>query len=180
MIGPYLHSLEVSKLSECSDEIKKDTVHFGFKCTSSLLKYEELHVEYPTDIARLKKDASAFALRNPNLNETALPNADYLVIYNATILTMDTGYLNTDVLHDALVVVRSGSIEAIVGIRDAAAYIPFGAKTFDAQGGYLIPGFIDVHAHWNGFGSYYPSRSWELETFLAYGITTLHKYVPVH
>lgn len=43
--------------------------------------------------------------------------------------------------------------------------------------GYVVPGFIDVHAHWNGFETMYPARSWELETFLAYGVTTLHKYV---
>ena len=41
-----------------------------------------------------------------------------------------------------------------------------------------MPGFIDVHAHWNGFGAPYPAKSWEMETFLAYGVTTLHKYVP--
>ena len=43
--------------------------------------------------------------------------------------------------------------------------------------GYVVPGFIDVHAHWNGMGEQYPARSWELETFLAYVVTTLHKYV---
>lgn len=40
-----------------------------------------------------------------------------------------------------------------------------------------MPGFIDVHAHWGGFGTRYPATSWEHETFLAYGVTTLHKYV---
>lgn len=40
--------------------------------------------------------------------------------------------------------------------------------------GLLTPGFVDVHAHWNGFSVQLPTRSWELETFLAYGITTLH------
>lgn len=43
--------------------------------------------------------------------------------------------------------------------------------------GFVVPGYIDVHAHWEGFGHYFPSRSWEMETFLAYGVTTLHKYV---
>ena len=41
--------------------------------------------------------------------------------------------------------------------------------------GLVIPGFVDVHAHWEGFSNYYPARSWEMETFLAYGVTTLHK-----
>lgn len=39
---------------------------------------------------------------------------------------------------------------------------------------FVVPGFIDVHAHWGGFDSLYPAKSWELETFLAYGVTTLH------
>ena len=43
--------------------------------------------------------------------------------------------------------------------------------------GFVIPGFIDVHAHWEGFSDRFPAKSWEMETFLAYGITTLHKYV---
>lgn len=43
--------------------------------------------------------------------------------------------------------------------------------------GFVTPGFIDVHAHWNGFADRFPAKSWEMETFLAYGVTTLHKYV---
>ena len=43
--------------------------------------------------------------------------------------------------------------------------------------GYVLPGFIDMHAHWNGFSDRFPASSWELETFLAYGVTTMHKCV---
>ncbi|CAL1703396.1 unnamed protein product [Somion occarium] len=171
-LGPYLHSLEVSDLSKCSNAVTKDPIHFGIDCTKSLLHYEEIVVEYPTDIHRLKQDATVAAMKTHGNNETAFSNADFLVIYNATLLTMDSGYLKNDILHDALIVVRSGEIEAIVGVHDLV--IPYGATTFDAQGGFVVPGFIDVHAHWNGFADYYPARSWELETFLAYGVTTLH------
>lgn len=41
--------------------------------------------------------------------------------------------------------------------------------------GFITPGFIDVHARWNGYITTYPGRSWEMETFLAYDVTTLHK-----
>ena len=41
----------------------------------------------------------------------------------------------------------------------------------------MIPGFIDAHAHWDGYDTIYPAKSWEQETFLAHGVTTLHKYV---
>jgi imidazolonepropionase-like amidohydrolase len=58
--------------------------------------------------------------------------------------------------------------------------IPFGfllilfRNSFLHSIGYVIPGFVDVHAHWNGFDNRYPAKSFELETFLAYGVTTLH------
>lgn len=41
--------------------------------------------------------------------------------------------------------------------------------------GFVIPGFIDAHAHWDGYDTLYPAKSWEQETFLAHGVTTLHK-----
>jgi len=43
--------------------------------------------------------------------------------------------------------------------------------------GIVTPGFIDVHAHWNGhFGWPFPlpARDWQHVAFLAYGVTTLH------
>ena len=111
---------------------------------------------------------------------------------NATLLTFDTGALKSDILHDAVLVTRAGEIEAIAGVHDVV--IPYGATVLDVQGGdeclrllclrrlinvpwlgFIVPGFIDVHAHWNGFITTYPARSWEMETFLAYGVTTLHK-----
>ncbi|THH26786.1 hypothetical protein EUX98_g7409 [Antrodiella citrinella] len=169
LLGPYIHSVEVSKIRDCSSQIHQDPLDFGISCTKNLLSYQELVITHSSDVHRLKSDAQAASLHT---EESAVSNADFLVIYNATLLTMDGDSAKTDLLHDGLMVVRNGKIAAILGVQDAV--IPYGATTFDAQGGFVIPGFIDVHAHWNGFAFYYPSGSWELETFLAYGVTTLH------
>ncbi|KAH8100212.1 hypothetical protein BXZ70DRAFT_893558 [Cristinia sonorae] len=169
LLGPFIHFIEISKIQSCSSQIRKDQLNFGISCTRHLLSYQELIITHSTDIHRLKAEARTASLHE---DEVAIANADYLVIYNATLLTMDGEGPKTDLLHDSLLVVRDGKIMAILGVYDAV--IPYGATSIDAQGGYVIPGFIDVHAHWDGFSSPYPARSWELETFLAYGVTTLH------
>ncbi len=33
-----------------------------------------------------------------------------------------------------------------------------------------------MHAHWDAIGNPIPARSWEMQTFLSYGVTTMHKY----
>ncbi|KAI0637449.1 hypothetical protein C8Q77DRAFT_1155282 [Trametes polyzona] len=168
-LGPWLHYVDVSELSWCSKAAGRDTTTFGIECAKRFPKYQELVVEYPSDVHRLKKEAAAFS--EEKYGEEAAPHADFFVIANATLLTMETGDLKTDVLHDAVLVTRNGEIEAIVGVHDVA--IPYGATVLDAQGGFVVPGFIDVHAHWTSPETH-PSRNWQLEAFLAYGVTTLH------
>ncbi|KAG6903543.1 hypothetical protein DXG01_017036, partial [Tephrocybe rancida] len=56
-LGPYLHSLEISKLKKCSSAIDEDPVNFGISCVKNQLRYQEVVVEHSTDIARLKRDA---------------------------------------------------------------------------------------------------------------------------
>ncbi|KAI0355021.1 hypothetical protein OH77DRAFT_1425075 [Trametes cingulata] len=169
-LGSWLHHVDVSKLSACAKAAEQDPTTFGIACTKTLPKYQEVVVEYPSDVKRLKKEAASFAAHK--YGEEASKHADFFVIANATLVTMETGDLKSDVLRDAVIVTRNGEIEAIVGVHDAV--IPYGATVLDVEGGFIVPGFIDVHAHWNGFDTMYPARSWEMETFLAYGVTTLH------
>ncbi|KAJ7284597.1 hypothetical protein C8J57DRAFT_1289035, partial [Mycena rebaudengoi] len=164
LLGPYLHSLEVSKLSKCASKIKHDTTTFGISCVKGLLEYQEIVVEHSTDIARLKRDSAAVQANNAN--------SDVFVIINATLLTMEKGDAERDLIHDGVLTIRGGVIERVG--TSVNFVVPSGATIFDAQGGFVVPGFIDVHAHWNGFGDRYPAKSWELEAFLAYGVTTLH------
>ncbi|KAI0737876.1 hypothetical protein C8Q80DRAFT_1275924 [Daedaleopsis nitida] len=169
-LGPYLHYIDVSKSDACSETVQKDPDTLGIECTKSYTEWQEVDVEYESDISRLKREAAA--LSASRFGEEGLKNADFFIIANATLVTMETGDLKSDVLHDAVLVTRGGEIEAIVGVHDAV--FPYGATVFDAEGGFVVPGFIDVHAHWNGFVTNFPARSWEMETFLSYGVTTLH------
>jgi len=168
-LGPYLHWVDVADLKSCSSATERDALTFGVACTRNLPHFQEVVVDYPSDIRRLKAEATASIAHE---DAAALANADIFVIANATLVTMETGDLRADVLEDAILVTRGGQIEAIVGTQDAV--IPYGASVLNAEGAFIVPGFIDVHAHWNGFDTLYPARSWEMETFLAYGVTTLH------
>ncbi|TFY58581.1 hypothetical protein EVJ58_g6333 [Rhodofomes roseus] len=161
--------LDVADLKSCLSVAKRDDPTVGFACTRNLPHFQEVIVDYTSDIRRLKNEAAA---STAHADEEALASADFFVIANATLLTMESGDLRSDILEDAILVTRGGQIEAIVGAQDAV--IPYGATVFNAEGAFIVPGFIDVHAHWNGFETLYPARSWELETFLAYGVTTLH------
>ncbi|KAJ8474259.1 hypothetical protein ONZ45_g16009 [Pleurotus djamor] len=184
-LGPFLHSIQLSQVAKCAKAIEYDSSTFGIECLHRYVQWEEVLVEHTTDIARLKKDsrqalskklASAVRVQEPDTafqqNEVSFNDADVLIIYNATLLTMESGHASSDLIPNGAIVSRGGVIESAGLMQDLV--VPTGATVVDAQGAFLIPGFIDVHAHWDGFSSRYPATSWELETFLAYGVTTLH------
>ncbi|KAF9265845.1 hypothetical protein L218DRAFT_121543 [Marasmius fiardii PR-910] len=155
-LGPFLHSLEVSKLSQCQSEIANDPETFGIACVKNLLAFQEVIFEHTTDVARLKKDAGT---------------TSKLVIQNATIVTMHTGDLDTDLIRGGSLVVKDGVIQSVGQLKDSDLD---GAEVIQADGGFVVPGFLDVHAHWSGATNPHPAKSWEMETFLAYGVTTMH------
>ncbi|KAK0442843.1 hypothetical protein EV421DRAFT_2081966 [Armillaria borealis] len=162
-LGPYLHSLEVSKLSKCASTIRKDHLTFGIDCVKNILEYQEIIVEHTTDISRLKKDAAS---------TTSHAEPDLLVLYNATLLTIETGELEKDLIREAILVIRGGVITTAAAL--SSVVIPTEATVVDMHGATIMPGFFDLHAHWNGFDNPIPAKSWEMETFLAFGVTTLH------
>ncbi|KAJ4475736.1 hypothetical protein J3R30DRAFT_3294599 [Lentinula aciculospora] len=164
-LGPYLHSLEISKLDKCSSTIRNDLNTFGISCVKDLLHFQEIVIEHSTDVARLKKQAQALS---------SSVNSDILIVFNATLVTMETGNVDEDLLHDAVLVVRGGVIEAVFSATESQFVAPEGATLINAHRGFVIPGFIDAHAHWNGFSNPHPAKSWEMQNFLAYGITTMH------
>ena len=89
-----------------------------------------------------------------------------IVLRGATVITMK----GDEVIRNADVVVTDNRI-AGVG-RRGSVRIPSGARTVDASGKYIVPGFIDTHAHWE-FRTHdvLEPQNWSLAANLAYGVT---------
>ena len=90
-----------------------------------------------------------------------------LALEGATVVTMK----GDEVLSNATIVVEGNRISA-VGPAESVQ-IPSGAKRIDVGGKYIVPGFIDVHAHGN-IGSWTPLTNWIYYANLAFGVTTMH------
>lgn len=72
---------------------------------------------------------------------------------------------------DAVVLVRDGLIVSVGSAAELA--VPAGANTVDLAGRWIVPGFIDAHAH---------LQPWGLAASLRYGVTTvrdLHDGLPL-
>jgi Tol biopolymer transport system component len=88
---------------------------------------------------------------------------------NARIITMK----GDEVIENGTVVVDGNIIKAVG--KTGEVNIPSGAKTIDAAGKTIMPGFIDAHAHGNHFrDGITPQKHWPYYTNLAFGVTTMH------
>lgn len=90
-----------------------------------------------------------------------------LVLSGATILTMEP---DAEPISDGRVVVRNNRIERVGSSGDVP--IPEGAKVIDVSGKYLLPGFVDTHAHYRVLRGILEEQNWALLANLAYGVTT--------
>jgi Tol biopolymer transport system component/imidazolonepropionase-like amidohydrolase len=89
----------------------------------------------------------------------------------ARIITMADGV--PGVLENGTIVVEGNRIAAVG--RAGAVTIPAGAKRIEAAGKTIMPGIIDVHAHFGGEGDgILAQSSWPLLANLAFGVTTSH------
>jgi len=139
ILGPYLHSIKVADVqAKCGSAIKKDAKRFGIACVRGLLSMQKLAVWYQTDIGRLKGDIS-------RLREGDTSDQIDLVVKNATIITMETGNEETDVLKGASLLIKNGLIYSTV---TGGVQVPNATKVIDADGGFVVPGFIDVHCEY--------------------------------
>jgi hypothetical protein len=90
-----------------------------------------------------------------------------LVLRGATVVTMR----GNEVLAGADIVVADNRIVG-VGARGSVP-IPHGATVRDVSGKYIVPGFVDAHAHWFEIRrQIHDDQMWDLLANLAYGVTS--------
>ena len=90
-----------------------------------------------------------------------------MVLRGATVMPMH----GADVIADADVVIVDNRIAAI-GPRGTVA-VPAGATIRDVAGKYIVPGFIDTHAHWFAIRRGVQERGhWDFAANLAFGVTS--------
>lgn len=90
-----------------------------------------------------------------------------LVFNNARIITIH----GNEVIEHGSIVVKNGRIIAVNESDKIRA--PAGAVVVDVTGKTIIPGFVDIHAHYqNSARDVFPQQSWKFLINLAYGVTT--------
>ncbi|MEO8431186.1 MAG: amidohydrolase family protein [Acidobacteriota bacterium] len=78
-----------------------------------------------------------------------------------------------EIIEDGVVLVEGNRIKAVGKRSDVA--IPAGAKTIDASGKTVLPGFVDAHWHGSvGADGVLPQQNWVTDAGLAFGVTTVH------
>jgi hypothetical protein len=75
-----------------------------------------------------------------------------LVIVNATVIT-----LNSKQPKSEAVAIQNEKIIAVGSDKEIRKYVGKGTRIFDANGGTVIPGFVDCHAHMTGYGLFLQS-----------------------
>ena len=89
-----------------------------------------------------------------------------LALTNATLITME----GENILKNGIVLIRNNRIEDVGDAADIS--IPENAEVIDLKGKYLLPGFVDTHAHmWPTWGLH-KKDVWVYAANLAYGVTT--------
>jgi Tol biopolymer transport system component len=93
-----------------------------------------------------------------------------VVLRGAKILTMTPGAANDGVIENGAVVIKDNRIDKVGASSEITT--PDGAREIDVNGKFILPGFVDTHAHmWPAWGVH-RGVVWEYLANVAYGVLT--------
>ncbi len=92
---------------------------------------------------------------------------DVVAFTHARIVSMK----GDEVIERGTVLIEGDTIKAV----GANVAVPANARTIDASGKTIVPGYVDVHAHANHFNTgVIAQQNWAYYANLAFGVTTMH------
>ncbi|REJ75734.1 MAG: amidohydrolase [Acidobacteria bacterium] len=112
------------------------------------------------------KDPPPYAEREISVERERYVPKGTVVLSGAKAITMN----GDEVIENSVIVVTDNRIKAI-GKRGLVP-IPDGARVIDVRGKTIIPGIIDVHAHWEVRHQVLDTEDYTFWGNLAYGVTT--------
>ena len=89
-----------------------------------------------------------------------------VALVGATVVPM----IGDEVIENGVVLISDDRIEAVGPIGEVD--VPVGTKTIDISGRYVLPGFVDTHAHFAVQRELAGPSEWSMLANLAYGVTT--------
>lgn len=91
-----------------------------------------------------------------------------LALTGATVISMEP---DSEPIDDGVIVIQAGRITEVG--RAVETELPEAATVIDVSGRFIIPGYVDTHAHIPLLQRVIDKRSWALLANLAYGVTTV-------
>ena len=91
-----------------------------------------------------------------------------LALTGATVITMEP---DSEPIDDAVIVMRAGRIMQVGRAVDTE--VPEDASVIDVSGRFIVPGYVDTHAHVPLLQRVLDMSNWALLANLAYGVTTV-------
>ncbi len=93
-----------------------------------------------------------------------------LALVGGTAITMADEAAPQQVIENAVILVENDRLLAVGSAADVE--IPSSAKVLDVTGKFLLPGYVDTHAHFRPLRELMDTSNWGFMANLAYGVTT--------
>lgn len=151
--GPTLHVVDVAEVFRSCRYASAASKDSGC-CVQDLVATTPLVASYETALSKQDEASVGLALAFVNATLASMDDSQPALILNATVI----------IENHVFTAIGPGS----------EIPLPSSCHIISLNGGAILPGFVDIHSHWGGFLSPHPSVSWEMSTFLGYGITTVH------
>ena len=90
-----------------------------------------------------------------------------VALTGATVITLEP---DAEPIEDGVVILRAGRIAQVGRATDTE--IPEDASVIDVSGRFIVPGYVDTHAHVPLLQRVFDMNNWALLANLAYGVTT--------